>query len=363
MAVLAMLGSVALLAGCGSGEPSPQSTPKPPKALNPSPADDVTLRPEFANPALLSINKDDIEIVSSNADDRMAPADGPSYHGMDLKLRREGTCYVTFKLVDHADMAYRVQVFTVHVSRDANNPSKVMLSPGKEPVNQDRVSVKPGEVIGIAYEYYTGGEGVPGGWKLSDIGYKEDLRVPAEKPQTKPPDQPAKPLPPDAERPQIRLVYYQWAGSSEGADFTITSLSTFELDLAKAKLRILRRAAKAPNPMIPREEKSILAELEAQPWRELSAEQYERLRKATEDWLNTKPPKEYAQEMGLGTEDGHAEAMTVYRGADVLRVSVNPRPGGYDPKAQNLLTREWGMLVDMALHPDLKTPEPSDVAP
>jgi hypothetical protein len=97
--------------------------------------------------------------------------DGPIHYSLEVKFKRVGTAYVTFKLLDRVGVAYRVQVFRVNVRPDAVNSAKPTISPGKETRNQDCLFVKPGELVGIGYE--CGGEGDAGGWVLYGIRYDD----------------------------------------------------------------------------------------------------------------------------------------------------------------------------------------------
>jgi hypothetical protein len=74
----------------------------------------------------------------------------------------------------------------------------------------------------------------------------------------------------------------------------------------------------APELVIPHEETDALAKLEGQPWKTLSPEQYDRLRQATEGWLNTDPPQEYAHK--LGTHDRRSLQAALCRDGQALAV-------------------------------------------
>jgi len=122
-----------------------------------------------------------------------------------------------------------------------------------------------------------------------------------------------------------RLVYYQFSGASYGAGFYLTGLSAFELDLENQRLRKLRRRARRPQPMLPHEEKEIVALLQQEKWEPLTEERFAPIKSAVLAWLWTRPPKVYNRAQGLGTEDGYAESIITFFGDKKHVTEFNPR--------------------------------------
>lgn len=114
-----------------------------------------------------------------------------------------------------------------------------------------------------------------------------------------------------AARPAIRgVLYYDWRGFSFGAGFTRTSVSAFEVDLERRRVRQLNAAARRPRAMLPYKEQDILKLLAQQAWVPLTEQQAANLRRLTEKWLATNPPKAYLiPRGGLGREDGRTAKL------------------------------------------------------
>jgi len=125
-----------------------------------------------------------------------------------------------------------------------------------------------------------------------------------------------------------RLFYYQWSGTSPGADFTATSLFACEMDLVKREVRVFARSAQHPQKMLPYGRAEIIKLLAGEAWKPLAEPRADVLRAAARAWLATDPPKSYEKHGALGTEDGFCEILTVVCGQGERAAEINPH--GHD---------------------------------
>jgi len=144
--------------------------------------------------------------------------------------------------------------------------------------------------------------------------------------------------------PPYTCSYVRWEGASPGAGFTATALHVVEGDLRTRRVRIFRRTARHPDPMLPYEPAAIRALIDAQPWQSLDDARAAELAQALSSWTATKPPAVYNSPRGLGTEDGYLEMLTVTLRDTLITTRINPR-GGYRPDDPTHPPAAWTELL------------------
>jgi len=130
-----------------------------------------------------------------------------------------------------------------------------------------------------------------------------------------------------APRP-LRLVHYTWRGVSPGAGFLRTETTAVEIDLTQGKIRNVSLVAKPPSPMLPHQERAILANLNDQEWRDLEAEHKKLVIHAIKAWLKTDQPKRCHWAGYYGSrEGGYTARLIVFTSAGEYNVLWNPPNG------------------------------------
>ncbi len=148
----------------------------------------------------------------------------------------------------------------------------------------------------------------------------------------------------------LRVFYYQWSGKSPGAGFTRTSISAFEIDLVRQRIRHLDTTAAAPEPMLPSQKDRIIELVASRPWVPLARQEADLYLELTTRWLETDPPASYVVERRLGREDGWSEELTVSFKDSARSTGIVPRRGG-SAREGSAPPSAWTDLVAAASRP------------
>ena len=76
--------------------------------------------------------------------------------------------------VDDSGRAYEAVVVSVNVRADARNSKRMIVSPSCKTLGK-KLRVAPKEFFIVRWEYYPGGEIIPGGWRLVTTTYGNRL--------------------------------------------------------------------------------------------------------------------------------------------------------------------------------------------
>ncbi len=151
------------------------------------------------------------------------------------------------------------------------------------------------------------------------------------------------------ERP-LRVFYFQWSGKSPGGRFTRTSISAFEIDLVRQRIRHLDTTSAAPEPMLPSQKDRIIELVASRPWVPLARQEADLYLELTTRWLETDPPAAYVVERRLGREDGWSEELTVSFKDSARSTGIVPRHGG-SAREGSAPPSAWTDLVAVASRP------------
>lgn len=122
----------------------------------------------------------------------------------------------------------------------------------------------------------------------------------------------------------VHILYYEWLGSSPGADFTRTDLHAVEIDFIAGQRRTVRLVARRPEPMIDRPGEEPPSVLEAEPWMPLPPEEDDVIRAAVRSWLEASPYATSDHQRAVGRESAYMLRFSLRAVDRTYRVRVNP---------------------------------------